>query len=348
MLRDTNRIDEALASYEQALRLHPDNAVAHNNKGIALARQGKLSEAVAAFRQTLRLQPNYVKAYSNLGTALLKLGRLEEAAANCRQALRLLPTHADAHNNLAVVLGEQGKFDEALASYAKALRCKPDFADVHRNRAMIWLLQGRFKRGWAEYEWRWQCKDSLLSSLPKPPWDGASLSGRRILLLAEQGFGDTMQFIRYARLLNQRGGKVIMVCQEPVLPLLVGCSGVDQLLAQDTPLPDFDVYAPLMSLPRILKHGPGHPSPRTCPTCSPTRNGPRRRRELSPVGAFKIGIAWQGRPTYQGDHLRSIPLGRFGCLAALPGVQLFSLQKGQRGAGRPRPCSLSPTWPAGS
>src|SRR5262249_9602387 len=243
-------------------------------------------------------------------------------------ALRLKPDYAEAHNNLGLALQTQGRLEEAVASYQQALRCQPHYAQAHLNLAWIWLVRGGFERGWPEYQWRGKCEGVSASAFRQPCWDGADLEGRTILLYAEQGLGDPLQFIRYARLVKVRGATVLVSCQEPLARLLGTCAGIDRLGPFGAKMPPFDVQAPLLSLPRILGT-----TLATVPADIPYLFADEQlvahwRRELSPVGGFKIGIGWQGNPKYRGDRQRSIPLAQFAPLARLDGVQLFSLQKG--------------------
>ncbi len=345
-LNEQGQLAEAVAQYQEALRLNPDYTEAHYNLGNALKDQGQLAEAVAQYQEALRLNPDYAEAHNNLGIALNGQGQLAEAVAQYQETLRLKPDYADAHNNLGFVLNGQGQLTEAVARYQEALRLKPGYAEAHWNRALAWLLAGDFERGWPEYEWRWQRKDLISSkrSFSQPLWDGSSLAGRTILLHAEQGLGDTIQFIRYVPLVKRRGGTVVLECQPALLPLLQSCAGVDRLLAQGSSLPPFDVHAPLLSLPGILEttmstipaevpylfadaslveHWRQELSPLTLPS-PPTAGGEGRVRGRG----FKIGVAWQGNPIHKNDKQRSIPLSVFEPLARLEGIRLFSLQKG--------------------
>ena len=328
-LQEQGRLDEAVASCQQALRLKPDSAEAHHNLGIVLAKQDKLDEAVASFQQTLRLKPDYPDAHHNLGIVLEKQDKLDEAMASYQQALRLKPDYPDAHNNLGIVLGKQGRLDEAVACYQQALRLKPDYPEAHWNRSLAWLLMGRFEQGWPGYEWRWKCKE--FGSLPPfhpPLWDGSPLDGRTILVHAEQGLGDTLQFIRYAPLVHQRGGRVILVCQPPLIRLLTRSPGIERLVAQGEALPEYDVHVPLMSLPGLLGT-----TLESVPADVPYLDAEPQlveawRHRLGSYPGFKVGIVWQGNPKFRLDRLRSIPLAQFAPLARVPGVHLFSLQKG--------------------
>ncbi len=329
-LWEQGQLAEAVARYQEALRLNPDYAEAHSNLGNALKEQGRLAEAVAQCREALRLEPDYAEAHLNLGNALKDQGQLTEAVARYQEALRLKPDYAEAHNNLGTVLHYQGQLAEAVSQYQEAHRLKPDYAEAHLNRALAWLLAGDFERGWPEYEWRWQCKDfpSSKRSFSQPLWDGSSLAGRTILLHAEQGLGDTIQFVRYAPLVKRRGGTVILECQSALLRLLQSCAGVDRLLAKGSSLPHFDVHAPLLSLPGILGTTLST-IPAEVPYLFDDANLVEHwRQELSHLRGFKIGIAWQGSLRYKADRQRSCRRAVFAPLARLEGVHLISLQKG--------------------
>src|SRR5262249_12532517 len=219
--------------------------------------------------------------------------------------------------------------DEALASYEQALHIKPDYPEARWNRSLVWLTMGHLEQGWPDYEWRLKCKES--GSLPPfhaPLWDGSPLEGRTILIHAEQGLGDTIQFIRYASLVKRRGGTVIVECQSDLYQLLAGYPGIDQLIAQGSSLPPFDVHVPLLSLPSIFGTTLANVPADVPYLFADAALIERWRSELSGVPGFKIGIAWQGNPRFPADCLRSIPLTHFAPLAQVDGVRLFSLQKG--------------------
>jgi hypothetical protein len=193
---------------------------------------------------------------------------------------------------------------------------------------MVWLSQGNYEQGWTEFEWRWRCKGFALRPFTQPAWDGSSLADKAILLHTEQGAGDTIQFVRYSPLVKERGARVILECPARLIPLLKSCRGIDAWVAQGALLPAFDVHLPLLSLPRIFGT-----TVTTVPTGVPylaadSQRVERWRRELAPLHAFKVGIVWQGNPEYLADYRRSPPLALYGLLARVPGVQLFSLQKG--------------------
>ena len=300
---------------------------AHNDLGNTFALRGQLEQAVDCYRQALLLQPSYAEAHNNLGNALMAQGRLPEALSSFQQALSLHPDNAEAHYNLGNALGEQAKRAEAIASYRQALRLKPDHAAAHKNLGMTLLLLGNLEQGWPEYEWRPREQRSV-PILRHPLWDGAPLAGQTILLHAEQGLGDTLQFIRYAPLVKERGGRVVVVCAATLVRLLGSCPGIDRLIPLDRPLPPFDVQAPLMSLPGIFGTTLATVPARAPYLSAQAEQIDRWRQELSASTPFKIGIAWQGNPRNPYDPYKSFRLECFAPLARLEGVQLFSLQKG--------------------
>jgi tetratricopeptide (TPR) repeat protein len=339
--------EDALAHFQEALRVQPDSAIGHRNLAKALLTQGRAGEAVAHFQEALRIQPNFAEAHNSLGIALLQQGNAEDAAAHCQEAVRLKPGYVEAHNNLGTAHKQLGHFEEALASFEQAIRLRQDYGVARWNRSTLRLLRGDFAQGWPEYEWRWAIHGFAVRQFPQPLWDGAALHGATIVLYAEQGLGDTVHFIRYVPLVCQRGGKVIVECQPPLLQLLAGYPGVDALVGRGSPLPAFDVQAPLLSLPGIFRT-----TLETIPATVPYLQAnaglveqwrrelqgrvdseqwtAKRDRSLSTVHRplFKIGIAWQGSPEHPGDRQRSIPLKHYARLADAEGVRLISLQKG--------------------
>ena len=360
--RELGRLDEALASCQLALQLKPTFAIGHNHLGAVYSALRQWENAVGSFRQAILLNSSYLEARVNLGDALRELGLLEESEANLREALRLRPDSSDAHVSLGLVLLQQNKIEaaeavcrealrlkpdattahlalgmacylqarprEAVACYDRALELNPSSPEAHKNRGIARLQLGDFLGGWDDYEWRWQCVELSGRRLAQPLWDGSLLAGKGILLHAEQGLGDTLQFVRYAPLVRERGGRVIVACQRALLPLLRGCRGIDELVTFDNAASAYEVHAPLMSLPRIFG-ATLETIPADVPYIEPdARLVDYWRNDLNSFGGFKIGIAWQGSPEFRFDRLRSVPLINFAPLADLPGVTLFSLQKG--------------------
>jgi tetratricopeptide (TPR) repeat protein len=252
-LRSRGNLNDAIANYRRTLELQPDFAEAHNNLGLALQQAGMLSEAIVCFLQATRLKPNYARAFCNLGNALDDAGKHDDSISLYRRALELAPDFPEAHYNLGVAFEKQAKWIDAIASYRQAVELKADFADAHWNLSRLALLTGDFEQGWPEYEWRWNTGQLPKRTFLEAKWDGQPLNGRSILLYAEQGLGDTLQFIRYAPLVKNLGGTVLVECQEPLVQLISNCPGIDRLLCQGEELPGFDFHAPLISLPGIFK-----------------------------------------------------------------------------------------------
>jgi Flp pilus assembly protein TadD len=327
-LQHQGRLDEALACYYEALRFRPDHAIGHNNIGSVLQLQGKMEEAIRYYREAIRLLPDYAEAHKNLGTALGNLGRFDDAIASYREAVRLQPDFAEAHKNLGNALKDQREVKEALACYHEALRLQPDYAEAHAARALANLLAGNFEEGWPEYEWRWHCQAHGTPALfARPRWDGSRLEGRTILIFAEQGLGDIIQFIRYAPLVKQYGGTVVFASHQALGRLLRSCPGIDRLTVEGEELPPFDMQAPLLSVPGIVGTTLAT-IPASVPYLAADRDLVRQwREELAPVRGLKVGIAWQGAPGFPSDRLRSIPLRYFAALGQVGSVQFYSLQK---------------------
>ncbi len=369
-LQDLNRLEDALASYTQALRFAPNDIETCNNLGIVLRSLRRPEEAKAVFDRALQLMPGYLDALNNRGTALLDLRRPEEALADYGQVLRLAPDHADALYNRGVALQHLHRLDEALASYDQALRLKPEFIDAHINRGLVlqefnrteealacyaqvlrlkpdlaeahWneslsrLVAGDFAEGWKKYEWRWQAEGFPSPRRPfqQPLWLGLEpLRGRTILLHAEQGLGDTIQFCRYAQRVAALGATVLLEVQPPLKTLLAGLAGVSQIFAYGEPLPAFDCHCPLLSLPLAFGTRLDSIPQESCYL----RGEPGRiaawGHRLGGKTLPRIGLAWSGSAENMTDHKRSIPLGQFGKLLT-PQAQFVSLQKELREADR--------------
>ena len=239
------RPQEAVAAFERALALDPNNAQTLNNYGNALADVKRLDDALVGFDNALKLGPDYYNAWINRGRVLLKLGRCGEALASYDRAAALAPFDAAAHYNRSLALRNMRRFDEAFASCKTALAAAPDFADGHYCESELCLLLGNFADGWPKYEWRWKCEASTSPqrNFPQPIWLGAeSLDGKTILLHSEQGFGDTIQFCRYAPLVAGRGARVILEVDNSLAELMRSLAGVAEVAIRGKSLPAFHVH----------------------------------------------------------------------------------------------------------
>ena len=321
------RHEEAFASLKQAIARDPLYPDAHYNEGVVHHHFGRLEASVASYRRCLELRPNHFQANVNLGVVYQDLSRLAEAQQHYERALELQPGSAAAHYNLGGVLKNQGKFAAALEYYDKALRIDPNYGPAIASRAVVLLTLGDLAAGWAGYEFRVGCPPFDTMSFPQPRWDGSPLGDRTLLIHCEQGLGDTLQFIRYVKMVQERGTKIIIAAPPSLIPLL-SQSGFSGLVSKKDALPPFDAHVPLLSLPHVFGTVL-ETVPADIPylVADPERIA-RWRKHLEPYSGLKVGITWQGGLNFKADRIRSIPLARFAPLAHVPGVQLFSLQKG--------------------
>jgi Flp pilus assembly protein TadD len=322
------RHDTACDYIRRAIALNPLEAVYHSNLGHACRSLGRLDEAVAGYREAVRIKPDFAQSHYDLGVTLQMQEDTEEAVASYRRAIQLRPDYSEAYNNLGTSLQKLGRMDEALACFDQVIAREPEVGDGHFNRAIAWLLTGDYARGWPEYEWRWRNTTWTPRLFAQPRWDGTPRPDAAILLYAEQGLGDTLQFVRFARLVKQRVGRVFVECQPPLVRLLAKCPGIDQVTASVGMAPPFQLQGALMSLPGIfgttLSNVPAD-VPYLFAEAEPVESW---RAELAVVKEFKVGIAWRGNPLHPMDALRTVPLTAFAPLARVPNVKLYSLQKG--------------------
>lgn len=323
----TGKYETAIERLRRAIAINPSSAAYYFNLAVALTDNRQSDEAIEVLRQCLRVEPRHADALNNLGTLLREKGNVAEAIEVYRQAVQLRPD-CEFFNNLSMALTENGLYDEALAAVRRSLELKGDFAEAHWSLALLLLLKGDFELGWPEYEWRWR-----RTNAPARPhsaetlWDGSDLAGSKILLFAEQGFGDAIQFIRYAPLVAARDGRVLLQCRPELSRLLGTAPGVEQVL-QPGDAHD-GVHCPLLSLPLVfgtqLETIPAAASylradPALAAEWAMKVGGSRRR--------LRVGLAWAGSATRRRDASRSIALSQLAPLGQVPGVTFFSLQKG--------------------
>lgn len=320
------KLGEAEAAFRRAIQLNPASGLAYCNLGGVLGERGESDEAAECFRRALELDPTYAPAHSNLGRLLCSQSKLDEAEAACRQAIELRPDFAEAHVHLGKVLFERGDARAAFGHYQRAIGLKPDYPLARFIQSTILLRWGEFERGFAGYEWRWKCALSP-RAFAQPAWAGESLQGKTILLHAEQGLGDTIQFVRYAALVKQSAAVVILECQSELAGLLRSADGIDVLVVRGDPLPAFDVHLPLMSLPRVLRTTLESVPAKVPYVRPPADRASAWRTRLAADRKFKIGIVWRGNRQYRRDANRSIPPSCFAALAEISGLSLYGLQK---------------------
>lgn len=366
------RFDLGLIAGQKALALNPSLAAAHLALGLCQAGQGRHEEAASSFTQATTLEPALAEAHCNLAAARAALDQLEPALEAARRAIELCPTMADAHLNLGHVHLRCGRSAEALAAfgwalelrpgdaeamegmglahhqanqlaetiqwYDRAIAARPSQAETYWNRALAILTSGDFARGWPEYEWRFQLPQFRPPRRPdKPRWDGTYLAGRTILIVAEQGFGDAIQFVRYAPLVEQRsGGKVLLECPPELARLFQSAAGVMRVIPRgqaqaEQPPGSFDVHVPMLSLPLLLETDASSiPAEAPYLWALPSRVEQWRARLAEAVGPdLKVGLVWAGSKVHKNDATRSCGLAALARLGEVSGVRYFGLQKGE-------------------
>ena len=325
-LGDAEAAEGALAA---ALRLVPDDPFTLFQMGRALQARDRPERAAEVYRRALALAPGMAEAHSNLGNILKDAGDFDGAVREYEAALAIDPGLATAHGNLGVVRQEQGEFEAALDCFDRALDLAPDDAECHRNRAMVLLLTGRLREGWEDYEWRWRTAHfaPVRRDFPMPPWTGEDLSRRRILVHAEQGFGDTLQFCRYLPLLTDRGAEVVFECPNALAGMVASVSADIQVVTAGNRLPDADFHVPLMSLPYRFETELATIPARTPYLFADPDAVDRWRDRLGDGGGLRVGVAWRGSARFKRDRIRSPGLAVLEPLFGIAGVRFFSLQK---------------------
>ncbi len=345
-LQQAGLLEHAIATYRRILTKAPNNPAAWNNLGVSLQDSNRINEAVGAFDRAVVLAPDNAAIHNNLAFALLEHGDPERAERWLRKGIALNPLLPELHNNLGNVARELGNVHDAVASYRHAIALRPDFADAHWNLSQGLLTLGVFEEGWREYEWRWKrpAFTSPRRDFPIPLWDGGEAGGRSLLIHAEQGMGDAIQFVRYCGVLQSLGVKVVLECHRELVRLFRSLPGIATVVPHGEPLPDCDAHLPMMSLPRVMRTTL-ETVPREVPYLSPQadlvvewerRIGPR-------IGDLRVGLVWSGARKLKALLNRSCPLEVILSLQNIPGVTLYSLQLGDAAARlRAYPRSLRP------
>jgi tetratricopeptide (TPR) repeat protein len=340
-LRALKRRSEAMQSYRRAVELDPSMATAHFALGLLEYDNADYAGAAKCFQAAIALAPNMAQAHTHLANSLFQMDRLEEAIDSYRRAIALDPNDATAHSNLGLALQDLGSVDEGIECSQRAIALKPDFPAGHNHLGLALLLKGDFEAGLPHHEWRWQVKNLRIGGrrFARPAWHGEPLNGDRILLHAEQGAGDTLQFLRYAPLVAARGGRVFVEVPPELKRIAMSVKGIEQVIALGETLPAFDQHCPLLSLP--LAFGT---TVATIPGDAPYLAVPEPlladwRARLADSASPRVGLIWAGKAEHRCDRARSIGLAALAPLAAT-GATFYSLQKGL-------PAAQAKTPPAG-
>jgi hypothetical protein len=331
-LQREGRLRDAEVAYRAALKLNPTNADALHLLGTLAFQVGKYEIAVQFIQRALKLSPTTAHFYNNCGPALRALGRFEEAVDSYRKAIELQPSLSQVWYNLGKCYSEAGQPERALKAYNRQLELGGDQASTRWNRSLANLALGNFQDGWRDYELRWQATPAAASrrNFTIPAWTGEPLNGKALFIYAEQGLGDTIQFIRYAPLVVERGGRVIVECQPELVRLIQSMPSIEKVIPQGSPTPSCDYHIAMMSLPLAFQT-----RLETIPSHTPylfvedQESLIWKQRLGSEKPKRNIGLVWAGGQKHPGDARRSLNLDQLAPLAQISGIHWISLQKGE-------------------
>jgi tetratricopeptide (TPR) repeat protein len=338
--QEANRLEEAEKCLRHALKLSPNFVVAHNNLGITLQKMLRLEEAIDSHQKAIALKPDYAEAYYNFGVTLQKLNRLDDAAQAYQQAIHIQASHAKAHSNLGLVCKNLFNYEDSEKNFVKALQLDAQFVDAHYNFALLLLLLGRYPEGWAQYQWFYHpqnknpSKPNYPKNLPGKEWTGESLAGKIILIHSEQGFGDMIQFVRYAELLNAHGAMVWVLVETPLVEIFKTVPWIDRVLKNgEQRAVYYDYWVFPLALPFWFKTSL-ESIPMTLPYLSVDQEKSTWWREwLSqqmPRDHKRIGLVWAGSPAHTNDANRSIAFEELKIFENMPNFTFVSLQLGEK------------------
>lgn len=329
-LQEAGRLEEALKAYDKTIALKPDYAEAHSNRGNTLQKLKRFDEALSSYSTAIAIRPAYFSAISNKGVVLQRLGFFDQALESYSLALKIRPDYAEALNNAGSALEQRHRFDEALSCYARAIALNPEYAQAHWNESTCRLLMGDYAAGWKAFEWRWRTDDQKdrARNFALPLWLGSEdIKGKTILLHAEQGLGDTIQFCRYASAIAEKGARVILEVPRMLKSLLATLAGPSLLIARGEEIPDCDYHCPLLSLPLALGTSLSN-VPANIPYLGVDQERAERWRQLlGQKRKLRIGLAWSGSAAHKNDHNRSLPLSSLMASFKTIDAEFFGLQK---------------------
>ena len=329
------RFDEAETHYRRGLELDPANADWHYNLALVYGGRGDSTRAIASYRSAIARQPAHRDAHFNLATELHEIDELEDAIDHYLAADAIEPGHRDVLTGAGLAMLELDRLDEACACFERILEHHPDYPEARLYRGLAELKLGDYAHGWDDYEFRLDTDEirSMRRYYPGNAWNGEDVAGRTVMLVAEQGFGDAIQFARFAPLLMERGARVLLEAPRPLVSLLRSIPGLE-VIPRDDPLPRYDYYAYLMSLPRYFARSL-ESVPARVPYLAPSADKVAAwKQRLASDHNLRVGLVWAGDPhknhpkRYRADRRRSAPLARLATLGTVPGITWYSLQKG--------------------
>jgi len=335
------RSAQAEAICRHVLAAQPNRPDALHLLGLLAVPAGRLDLATELVLKAIAAAPGNPYYHLNLANMWIARGRPDQAIPAYQQAIALHPDFAEAHNNLGIALKDNGQFDQAITCFGRALEINPDYIEAHIHLAHALLTTGDLAQGWIENQWRWKsCDSDPRRNFTQPLWNAARRDARSVLLTTDQGIGDTLQFVRYASMMNDRCETVLLQCHAELVSVLQGVAGVSAVFPHGATLPDFDAHFPLLSLPRVFAT-----TLETIPAHVPYLAADPNRAaawaaKLAQDRRLKIGLVWAGNPTHKNDRNRSIPLAALAPLSRIPGAVFVSLQKGS-------PAGQAPSLPDG-
>ena len=324
LYQEQNQSDRAMEAYQRALEADPNQVEALYNIANLYKIKEELDTAIYYYQNTLTRQPNLAEAWLNLGNSWYCKGNIPAAISHYRQAIHINPNYAEVHRQLGYVLMEQGRIAESIVSYYKCLQVNPQEVYAHAGLAWALLTQGNLKQGFTEYEWRLQTEELSRRTFTQPAWDGSFLNGETLLLHAEQGFGDSIQMLRYLPWIQEKGANIILECRQPLHRLFALVPGLETIVAPGEEIPEHDRHISLMSIPHLRQTGIT-----TIPTPLTLELPPLPEHQTLPAtpSKTKVGIVWQGHPEHKQNHRRSCPLSELSAIFDTPNAEFYSLQK---------------------
>lgn len=324
---------EAEQIYRTILAQSPNHLPSLINLAIILKNKGFYHSAIALYKRALTLKPDSVSLKGNLGNALLLIGEAEQALRLHEEVSAALPEDPAAFFNKGLALRACGNLEQAIFCFDRALAIKDSYLEAEWDRALTLLMSGNYQEGFSAYETRWKLPTVEKPKFTHPAWTGGDPNGKIILVYAEQGFGDTLHFVRYLKILKAKGATVLFQCQRELEPLLKQQPYIDAVIPQGNDLPEFDCHAALLTLPHYLgttaRNIPNE-TPYISLSSTKDSSAPPAWLPASEENILKIGIVWAGKSTHSNDHHRSCGLLPFLRLLECPRVSLYSLQVGER------------------
>jgi tetratricopeptide (TPR) repeat protein len=334
-LEQANKLDEADDLATRVLAAMPDHPHVLHITGIVAYRKGRLAQAIERMEKSVALAPMVALYPRNMCEVYRGAGRLDDAVASGRKAVELSPKDSRAHFNLALIHYERLELDEAVRVADQALALDPNFAEAHFEKAEALLLAGRMAEGWESYEWRFKLKqaEGMLPKTDKPQWDGSPLPAGRLLLIADQGFGDCIQFGRLIPWACERAPRPTLACSGELTGILMQIPGINRIVNRWEATGDYDAYIPLSGLPRLAGITTDNiPSPEGYlkPKPALVAEWAERLDRLVPKGLRRVGLVWAGRPTHKNDKKRTLKLAQFAPLLARTDIAVLTVQKGEQ------------------